>query len=113
MQRYVQGFLPAAFSTTWVTNLERRMNKPSVNANLQRTLRNSENIYIPFVRLSFSQNQPLINIPKSWTSLNEPSIKIIRDKKEFNSKLKDYFIEQLSEIYICNRMLCPVCHLQI
>ena len=113
MQRYIQGFLPQAFSSTWVTNIERRRNEPQVNVDLQRTLRNSENIHIPFVRLSFSQNQPLIKIPKSWMMLNEPAIKILRDKNEFNLKLKEYFIEQLSETPNCNRILCPVCHLRI
>ena len=113
MQQYVQGFLPQAFANTWVTNLERRRNESDVNVDLQRTLRNSDNIHVPFVRLSHSQKQPLVKIPKLWTLFDEPSIKIIRDRAEFKTKLKDYFVNQLSETPLCNRMLCPVCHLGV
>ena len=116
MQRYVQGFLPIAFADTWVTNLERRTGdsiRHGLNDNLQRTLRNNENIHVPFSRLTFSTNQPLIKIPKSWIEFNEPTIKIIRNKTEFNQKLKLFFLDKLSSTISCNRTLCPSCHLNI
>ncbi len=114
MHRYIQGFLPAAFSSTWVTNMERRRNDDiQVNVNPQRMLRNDEDFYVPFARLSSSLNQPLIKIPKTWDQFNEPSIKIIREKNVFKTKLKEYFIDQMSDTPNCNRILCPTCHLRI
>lgn len=115
MQRYIQGYLPKAFAHTWVTNLERRRDNPRhhINDDLQRTLRNSNNIHVPFTRLSHSTNQPFVQIPKSWVDFDEPTIKIIRNKTEFNLKLKTFLLAQLSDTVTCNRMLCPVCHLQL
>jgi len=111
MQRYLQGFLPNAFLSKWITNAERRMelNKDD----LIRILRNDENIYIPPARLSFSQRQPLINIPKLWTEFNVPEIKILRNKLEFNKKLKEHFLSKLSTTINCSRILCPACHLSV
>ena len=113
MQRYVQGFLPSSFAGTWVTNLQRRSANIFINDDLQRTLRNSDNIHVPFARLTFSMNQPLIKIPKLWIDFNEPSLKIIRNKLEFNFKLKTFLLDSLSATITCNRTLCPSCHFSL
>ena len=109
MQRYVQGFLPSAFSQVWLTNQERRDGVS--NAEIRRLLRNSEYLNIPFVRLSTSTNQPLVKLPKTWVDFPHPDIKILRNKNEFNKKLKQFFIDNLSLNVNCERLLCPTCHL--
>jgi len=105
MQRFKQGFLPSSFINTWATNEERR-------GDLQRhILRNNDLLYIPFARLSSSLKQPLFNLPKTWLDFPEENVKIIRNKMEFNSELKKYLLKNLSSTVICNRLLCPTCHL--
>ncbi len=104
--RYKQGYLPVAFDGVWTTNLVRRGGDQQ-----DRILRNSENLNIPFARLSFSLKQPLINLPKSWILFEEESIKIIQNKSEFNIKLKNHLLSKLESVARCNRLLCPVCHL--
>ena len=110
MHRYIQGFLPTAFNQIWLTNQERR-NETNTDQDIHRLLRNSANLNIPFVRLSFSQNQPLVKLPKTWSEFQVHEIKIIRNKNEFNLKLKKYFIDKLSFSTTCHRLLCPSCHL--
>ena len=105
MQRYVQGFLPSSFNNIWLTNAERR------NEDLRIILRNSENLSIPFSRLSSSAKQPLINLPKSWINFKNENIKILRNKLEFNIELKNYFLNELASFISCNRLLCHACHL--
>jgi len=114
MQRYIQGFLPKAFRSTWITNAERRLGlHEDNNEDFIRILRNDENIYIPFARLSFSIRQPLIIIPTTWTEFDAPEIKILRNKLEFNQKLKEHLISKLSASVNCSRILCPACHLTV
>jgi len=120
MQRYIQGFLPSAFNNVWITNQARRDEALNFNDNMandqlvvQRILRNSENLNIPFARLAFSTKQPYVNLPKTWTEFTEESIKILRNKLEFNFKLKKHLLDQLSSTIICSRLLCPACHLNI
>ena len=84
MQHYKQGFLPTAFDGVWITNQARRREDQ-----LTIILRNNENFNIPFARLAFSFRQPLINLPKTWINFQDESLKIIRDKSEFNIKLKN------------------------
>ena len=111
MHRYVQGFLPTAFRNIWITNHERR--RINNNEDLQRTLRNSENLNIPFARLSTSLKQPYFNLPVTWSNFDQPAIKIIRNMPEFNFKLKTHLLQLLLEMNYCTRLLCPVCHLQV
>ena len=108
MQRYKQGFLPAAFNHTWITNQERRVN---ANEEVNIVLRNHELLYIPPCRLSSSTNQPYVKLPKTWSEFSEENIKIIRNKTELNSSLKNYILSSLSSTIQCTRLLCPVCHL--
>jgi hypothetical protein len=105
MQKFKQGFLPSSFSNVWFTNEIRR------DGALEITLRNRDDINIPFARLSSSSRQPLVNLPRLWENFRQEDIKIIRNKLEFKSKLKEYFLNNLSEIVICNRLLCHACHL--
>ena len=106
MQRFKQGFLPTSFNDTWSTNASLRPN------NFEITLRNENEFNIPFNRLSSSDTRPLFNLPRIWESFPDESIKIVRNKIEFNAKLKKYFLNELSPTPQCTRMLCPSCHLQ-
>jgi len=109
---YLQGFLHIAFTSTWITDADRRQELNN-NEDLVCILRNDANIHVPFARLSFSLKQPLINIPKLWTEFNAPEIKILRNKLEFNLKLKEHLLSKLSSTVNCSRMLCPACHLPV
>lgn len=110
MHRYIQGFLPFVFRNIWLTNQERR--RVGSNQDLQRILRNSDNLNIPFARLSTSLKHPYFNLPITWSNFDFPAIKIIRDIPEFNFKLKTHLLQLLSDTIHCTRLLCPVCHLR-
>ena len=106
MQRFKQGFLPSSFNNTWITNDFRRDN------NFEITLRHDNDFSIPFARLASSDKRPLVNLPKLWQNFTEESIKIFRNRIEFNAKLRSHLLNQLSSTPNCMRLLCPVCHLQ-
>ncbi len=82
MQQYVQGFLPKQFNNIWITN-QARINLAN-NGQHRYLLRNSNNLYIPFCRLTSVRKHPFFTIPKLWQDFNCPEIKIIRNKIEFN-----------------------------
>ncbi len=48
---------------------------------------------------------------QDWEDFPDPQIKFIHDRFGFNLKLKNHFLNQLSDVPVCNRLLCPVCHL--
>ena len=104
MHQYIQGLLPSSFDNTWTTNFNRR------DVNLAVHLRNSDELYIPFSRLVQTDCHPYYKLPRIWQDFSEHSIKIIRSKEEFNSKLKTYLIETLSDTPNCTRILCPSCN---
>jgi len=106
MQRFSFGLLPRSFVEIWTTNAARSQQ------NLHNyPLRNSENLHIPPARLSSNEKHPLHIFPKNWSNFNEHSIKYIRNKSEFNSKLKKYFLEKIPTTP--SRLFCPNCHLAI
>jgi hypothetical protein len=105
MQQYSQGFLPSSFNNIWLNNAER------YGENFVLSLRNRDNLYIPFARLQSSFIQPYVNLPRSWSRFDDENIKILRNKPEFNGELKKFFLKKLSENIRCNRLLCPTCHL--
>jgi Reverse transcriptase (RNA-dependent DNA polymerase) len=105
MQQYTQGFLPVSFNNVWVINAARCQNE------FMMMLRNRENLHTPFVRLTSSSLQPLVVLPKTWSQFQNEDIKILREKEEFKFELKKYLLSLLSDTVICNRLLCPSCHL--
>ncbi len=113
MQQYRQGFLPAAFNKTWITNQERREASAEEDdrANIILLLRNHDRLFVPTPRLSSSAKHPYFNLPRSWSEFQNENIKIIRDKKEFNFTLKNHLLETLNSTVVCSRLLCPTCHL--
>jgi hypothetical protein len=106
MQHYNQGFLPVSFNNVWINNAARCQNE------FMMLLRNRENLFTPFVRLTSSSIQPLVVLPRTWANFNNEDVKILRDKQEFKSELKKHLISLLSSTVVCNRLLCPTCHLR-
>jgi hypothetical protein len=105
MQQYNQGFLPVSFNNVWLNNADR------YREDFILSLRNRENLYIPFARLQSSFIQPYVNLPRTWSTFDDENVKILRNKLEFNRELKKYFLNKLSSNVQCNRLLCPTCHL--
>ena len=50
---------------------------------------------------------PLFHFLKIWQDFGDKQIKIIRKPTAFDSKLKNYFLNDLSTIVICDRLLRP------
>jgi hypothetical protein len=108
MQRFKQGFLPAAFDDTWTSNAIRREGENQI------CLRNDNNLYIPPARLSQTYNHPLTNLPRIWESIADVhSVNILRDKKEFDQALKTHFLRKLTNHIRCENPFCPSCILNI
>jgi hypothetical protein len=107
MQQFKQGFLPNSFDGEWSTYLSRiEALEQEQEPRLQRNL-NLDDCIIPFARLSLTERFPLTSFPKSWNNFPNLEIKSIRCKADFNSKLKEYFINNLDSNYICSMLLCP------
>jgi len=107
MQHFKQGFLPSALQTMWVTNAIRRLDQAEV------VLRDDDLLYIPFARTSTTSKFPLTAFPRIWEEFPDEEIKFTRNKLEFNFKLKKFFIDRLQNNVVCDRLLCPDCHLNI
>jgi hypothetical protein len=106
MQQYVQGLLPSAFSGEWRTAGE-------LAAENMPNLRNRDynDLIVPFSRLAITERFPLSSFPKAWNDFTEFEIKFLRDKNEFNCKLKTLLLSKLDANYSCSRLLCHFCHL--
>jgi len=105
MQQFTQEFLPVALSNMWVTNNVRRQNQAHV------VLRNHNLLHIPLAISSSTSKHPLTVFPQLWADFSDEAIKFIRNKKEFNFKLKEFFLTNLNSTMNCGRLLCPDCHL--
>ena len=108
MQRYIQGFLPTTFDNTWITNAARRGQGGEF-----AVLRNDGDLYIPPARTAQTESHPLTNFPRTWVTMAGESADIcfIRNKAEFDRKLKKNLLAKLSNVVICNRLLyCPSCN---
>jgi hypothetical protein len=81
MQQFTQNFLPVALNDLWITNNVRRQNQA-------HNLRNNNLIHIPLASMFSTSKHPLTTFPQLWTDFPEESIKFIRNKLEFNKKLK-------------------------
>jgi hypothetical protein len=107
IQHYKFEFLPLIFRNTWQTN-EARL---EWNLNFNMQLRNNDEYYVPFARINHVERFPLFSFPKIWNSFENDVIKCINNKLEFNKKLKEHFMSLLNLNFVCNRLLCPHCHL--
>jgi len=105
MHDFKYGFLPPSFDNMWTTNRIRRQDQVEIE------LRNDDLLFIPFTRSDFILRMPLHLFPKCWNDFENEDLKFIRNKIEFNLKLKDFLLEKLSATINCRRLLCPSCHL--
>ena len=103
MQKFKQGFLTISFNQTLSDNRVRRGDQFEIS------LRNENLFNIPFVRLTSSLKLPLVNLPRTWEDFKNENVKIIRNKLEFNHKLKEHLLGELSEVISCNHLFCPAC----
>ena len=108
MQQYVRGHLPVSFNEVWITQEARRQNE-----NVEYLLRNSENFYVPLSRLYILDRQPYFSFPKVWEQFKEENIKIIRDKIQFNFKLKEYMLGKLNENFVVIDFSVPTVTLEV
>jgi hypothetical protein len=105
MQQYVRGLLPVSFNNLWITNEAHRAQATPM------VLRNDAEFFIPSSRLAQCSLLPYYSFPRSWRDFDQlnPAISILRNKNEFNTELKTYFIKKLSSAFVCNRLFCPSC----
>lgn len=104
MHNFTFNFLPISFNNMWTTNRDRR-------GNAQVELRDDDDFYIPRARTQLSSLQPLTLFPLLWANFPDADLKSTRNKLIFNADLKKSLLNQLSDIPICSRLLCPACHL--
>ena len=105
MYKFCSATLPNSFANTWKLNSER----PQGAQRMQ--LRNHNEIFVPSTRLTSTEKSPLIAYPRLWNNFGESKIKESASLPSFNYNLKIFFISKLSNVPICNRLLCPTCHL--
>jgi hypothetical protein len=110
MQQYVQGFLPKTYDSEWRTALQMM---PEANNLPNLRNRDYNDLIVPYARLSLTETFPLTSFPKVWNEFVNYDIKFIRDKIEFDKKLKALLLSKLDENYKCNRLLCNFCHLAV
>ncbi len=72
-------------------------------------LRNNNKFIIPFSRLSLTERLPKASLPGQWESFPDQNIKNTVNPLQFDLLLKNFFLNDLSEVVQCNRLFCPVC----
>ncbi len=82
-----------------------------LRSRMQHSIRNDAEFFIPSSRLAQCSLLPYFSFPRSWRDFDQlnPAISILRNKNEFNTELKTYFIKILSSAFFCNRLFCPSC----
>ena len=70
-------------------------------------LRNSNDFYLPRIRLEFLKRFPFYKFPFFWNSATS-EIRCIQDKKEFVQNLKTVFFNSLDN-FECTRLFCYIC----
>jgi DNA primase large subunit len=103
MQHFQQRFLPVIFSDAWIYNSVREIGENSI------VLRNMDQLRVPFARISLVEKLPLVSFPTIWENFPDENIKFLRNKDEFNKKLKTYLLKKLSYVINCTRLYCPSC----
>jgi hypothetical protein len=104
MYDFVNKLLPESYSNTWITNAVAR----NVGNNDNRILRDDHLLHVPFIRLEHYLKFPLSDFPRSWNNFNNAVT--ANSRGTFKCLLKEYFLEKLSNVPVCQRLLCPACH---
>ena len=95
--------LPRSFAHSWVTVGER--------SNFRYPVRNANDYDIPNFRIELVKRLPMCRLPLTWNSFNHNSIKIVRSRNSFKKQVKEKLLENIETV--CNRLLCPSCHLNV
>jgi hypothetical protein len=103
MQRFCQKFLPVSFEQVWVKNEIRNIGENEIQ------LRNNNRLQLPPSRTALTDRLPTTNFVRIWEQFPDEQLKFIRKKTEFDSKLKKFYINDLAESVVCNRLFCPSC----
>jgi hypothetical protein len=74
-------------------------------------LHNAFDFYVPFYRLTSTEDHPLVSFPRVWNEFDSLEIKTTASKTLFIKLFKNIFLGKLEENYVCERLLCPHCHL--
>jgi len=99
MHSFKNDFLPSSFQNTWVTNRIRRDGQAEIE------LRNDDLLAIPFARIL--SRLPLTSFPKIWETFPNDEIKFVRNKIEFNSKLKDHYLNKFNSVPVVTGYFVP------
>ena len=100
MQRFSQKFLPSSFNDVWIRNSIGNIGDNEIQL---RNFAQLQNYHSNLVKLDVF---PIYSFPKIWEEFVDENIKIIRKKADFDSKFKDYFLNDLAAVISCNRLLC-------
>jgi len=103
MQRFCQKFLPTSFDQIWVRNDIRNIGENEIQ------LRNNNRLQLPPSRTVLNDRLPTVNFVRIWEQFPDEQIKFIRKKTEFDAKLKKFYINDLADSVVCNRLFCPSC----
>ena len=103
MHAYKYGLLPRSFHDIWQTNNER---------NLRYNLRNTEEYNVPRFRTNLVSRLPMCSFPKIWNNFADPkNIKSEPRQHLFSNRLKRLLLDKITTT--CNRVICPVCHMNL
>jgi len=100
--------LPSSYDDMWETNPFFAENVGDLDV---MQLRPRGFFIHKYTRLAMNDKFPLYNLTRLWDNFPDQVIKSLIVKEQFNSNLKRFFLNQLREDNFCNRLLCPVCHL--
>ena len=73
----------------------------------QYPLRNRDQFFVPRCKNLFINRFPLYSFTSCWNEL-DPALSCIASKNEFKYKLKQHFLDRLSN-FECNRLFCYTC----
>ena len=103
LQRFSQELLPESFNKIWLRNTIRNIGENEIQ------LRNNNQFTNPPSHLALTDRLPTYSFINAWESFPAENLKIIRNKIEFDKKLKKFYLNKLSETAVCNRLYCPAC----
>jgi hypothetical protein len=97
-------YIPKAFTNTWTTVRQNRND----NTDMNLSLRNDTDYYIPRYRTEMISRMPLFNLPKLW-NLYSRELTETPNKKIYSHAITNFFLEKLNSVPTCNRLVCPSC----
>ena len=103
MHRFSQNFLPTSFDQVWSQNNVRTIGENEIQLN------NQNQFQLPPSRTALTNRLLTCNFARTWEQFPDEQIKFIRKKTEFDSKLKKFYINDLADSIVCNRLFCPSC----